>query len=277
MTMRTLLVHLAPDPDWETRLTASISMAKRLEAHLTALYVAAPVHMPAGAKGRGASAAFLAAARETAREKAGAVEAHVRAACDAAGISWDWVYGHADHLDDLLEHVHHVDLTIINQVSLDSFEDRLMYQLPEKLVIDAGGPVLVLPKGTQDIDLNTLGTVLIAWTYSKGAIRAMRDAMPILHRAKDVQLVTCGDPPEEGDAPQKAVLSYLSRHGIEAGHIAHSISGHAGEEILDTAEAVKAELIVMGAYQHQSILDKMFGSASRYVISHTSVPVFMSH
>jgi nucleotide-binding universal stress UspA family protein len=279
MTIRTMLVHLAPDPDCEARLNAAVSMAKRLEAHLTTLYVAVPVHMPAGAEGRGASIAYLAAARETAREKAAEVEARAKAACEAAGVTWSWVFGEADHLEDLLEHVHHVDLTVINQVSFDSFEDRLMFQLPEKLVIGAGGPVLVLPKGTHDLDVNGFGTVLIAWTYSKEAIRAVRDAMPLLHRADKVRVLSCGPGPKDADADavEKEIMFYLESHEIEAEHISHSVRGHAGEEILDTAEAVKADLIVMGAYSHTSFLDKLFGSASRYVISHTTVPILMSH
>ncbi|HAJ19099.1 MAG TPA: universal stress protein UspA, partial [Rhodospirillaceae bacterium] len=55
MSIKTLLVHLAPDPDRETRLKAAVGIAKQLDAHLIALYVAMPVHMPAGAEGRGAS------------------------------------------------------------------------------------------------------------------------------------------------------------------------------------------------------------------------------
>lgn len=277
MAIKTLLVHLAPDPDCETRLTAAVTIAKRLDAHLIALYVATPVHLPAGAEGRGASAIFLQEARENAREKAGGVEAHVRESCEAAGVTFDWVYGEADHLDELLEEVHHVDLTILNQVSFDHFEDRLMFQLPEKLVMGAGGPVLVLPKGTTDMDLDELGTVLIAWTYSKEAIRALRDSLPLLEKAKAVKLFTCGQHPKSERDQAKAVLDYLKRHGIQADHINHSLSGHAGEEILDTAETIHADLIVMGAYGHTSLLDKLFGSASRYVIGHSDVPLLMSH
>ncbi|MDF1747628.1 MAG: universal stress protein, partial [Alphaproteobacteria bacterium] len=75
----------------------------------------------------------------------------------------------------------------------------------------------------------------------------------------------------------KPVLDYLKRRGLTAEHINHSRSGHAGEEILDMADEVKADLIVMGAYGHTSVLDKLFGSASRYVIGHSDVPLLMSH
>lgn len=276
MSIKTLLVHLAPDKDCEGRLKAAVTMAKGMKAHLIALYVATPVHLPAGAEGRGASAVFLAEARESARKKSVEVKSLAESVCGKAGISWNWAYGEEDHLDAILEEVHHADMTIVNQVSFDSFEDRLMFQLPEKLVIGAGGPVLVLPKGGQAIDLVALDTVLVAWTYSKEAIRALRDALPVLHSAKSVKLLTCGKG-HQADETAAPVIDYLKRHGIETEAVHHSVDGHAGEEILDTAEQVHANLIVMGAYGHTSFIDKLFGSASRYVIGHTHIPLFLSH
>lgn len=277
MSIKTLLVHLAPDPDRNTRLKAAVGIAKQLDAHLIALYVAMPVHMPAGAEGRGASSLYLQEARATAKEKSGEIQTHVKEVCEAAGISWEWAYGEEDHLEHLLEEVHHVDLTVLNQVSFDNFEDRLIYQLPERLVMGAGGPVLVLPKGMDQVDLKTFETVLIAWTYSKEAIRALRDSLPIIQNAKNVKLFTCGKSSKVGEDLAKPVLDYLERRGINAEHINHSRSGHAGEEILDLADEVKADMIVMGAYGHTSMLDKLFGSASRYVIGHSEVPLLMSH
>lgn len=277
MAMKTLLVHLAHDPDCETRLTAAVGLAKQLEAHLITLFVATPVHLPPGAEGRGASAVYLQEARENARNKAVEIEALARKVCDDAGVSWRWVYGEADHLAELLDEIHHADLTIVNQVSFDSFEDRLMFQLPERLVIEAGGPVLVLPKGMSAINLQKAQNVLIAWTYSKEAIRALRDSLPILRTAQKINLITCGPTEKDGPDPAAPVKNYLERHGIKAEHVTHSKNGHAGEEILDTADVLKADLIVMGAYGHTSILDKLFGSASRYVIGHTKIPLFMSH
>jgi len=276
MSIKTLLVHLAPDDDCEGRLSAAVSMAKGMQAHLIALYVATPVHLPAGAEGRGASAVFLSEARESARKKSVTIKEMAEAACKEAGVDWSWAYGEEDHLDAILEEVHHADMTIVNQVSFDHFEDRLMFQMPEKLVIGAGGPVLVLPKGGKAVDLVGLDTVLVAWTYSKEAIRALRDALPVLQSAKSVKLLTCGKG-HQGDETATPVIEYLKRHGIESEAVHHSSDGHAGEEILDVAETFHANLIVMGAYGHTSFIDKLFGSASRYVIGHTHIPLFLSH
>ncbi|MDW3207634.1 MAG: universal stress protein [Alphaproteobacteria bacterium] len=277
MAIKTLLVHLAPDPDCDNRLKVAVGLASKLDAHLLALYVATPVHLPPGAEGRGASALYLQEARERAREKSTAIKSRVEEVCAAANVSHEWIYGEEDHLDTLLDEVHHVDMTVVNQVGFDSFEDRLMYQMPEKLVMGAGGPVLVIPKGMTEFDLDTVGTILVAWTYSKEAIRALRDSLPMLTKAKSVHLLTCGSDRQVASESANRVVDYLKRHGVEVSQISQAQSGHAGEEILLTAEAVKAEMVVMGAYGHTSFLDKLFGSASRYVIGHTHIPLLMSH
>lgn len=275
MAIKTIMVHLTPDEHSQGRLAAAVRLTKRLDGYLLALYVASPVHLPPGAEGRGASAAYLQSARESAREKAGGIEASVKSVCEEAGVPYRWVYGESDHLEHILEEAHHVDLIMIGQVSLDSFEDRLMLQMPEKLVIEAGGPVLVLPKGHEGDGLDHANNVMIAWSYSKEAIRAVRDSLSILEAAGNVTLLTC-DVAGGSDAAVP-VLHYLERHGIQATHISSKEGGHVGEEILTAAKENAADIIVMGAYGHVGLLDKLFGSTTRYVVGHTEVPLLISH
>src|SRR3546814_6015508 len=117
MAIKTILVHLANDEQHGARLTAGVELARQHGAHLIALYVAAPVHLPAGATGRGASAAFIAEATEIARERSTAVEAETESLCRQAGISWEWAYGEEDHLDRILDEVPRADLTNLRQVA----------------------------------------------------------------------------------------------------------------------------------------------------------------
>ena len=56
MPVKTILVHLANDDQSPARLSAAAGLARRLSAHLTALYVTTPAHMPAAVTGRGALA-----------------------------------------------------------------------------------------------------------------------------------------------------------------------------------------------------------------------------
>ncbi len=276
MAIRTILVHLALDEDREHRLDASVAIANRLEAHLICLYVAAAVHMPAGATGRGASHAYLAEATARAKSKADQVRAEVEKKCSEAGVSWEWAYGEVDHFDHLMEHVHRTDLTILTQVQLNHIEDRLMYQLPEVVIQEAGGPVLILPKGIVPPNLGDPQHTLIAWRYSKECMRAVRDMLPILHSSQKISLLTMDLANQENNSPDP-ILKYLKTHRLTATAI-HKDAGHAiGPTILDTAHSIGADRIVMGAYGRSSLRERIFMGPSRYVLGHSEIPIYMSH
>ncbi len=277
MSIKSILVHLAMDDDCSTRLKSAIEMADILKAHLICLYVAHPVHMPAGAEGRGASTVYLAEATERAKAAADEINALAKESCQKAGISWEWVYGEEDHLERLLEHVHRTDLTILTQVSLDRFEDRLMYQTPEVVIQEAGGPVLILPRVGGGINFGGSKHLLINWDFSKEAMRAVRGAMPMIQEADKVSIIAVREGDEEHTKPER-FLHYLSLHGIKAEVVDPSGNKKKiGEMILATAEAIGADRIVMGAYHDIGLRNRLFGGVTRHVISNTTVPLVLTH
>ena len=276
MAIKTILVHLAVDEDSVNRLATGISLAKALDAHLLCLYIAAAVHLPAGAAGRGASAAYLAEAHQVGRERLDGIRQETEETCKTAGVSWEWVASDTDHFDGLMEHVHRADLTVLTQVQFDHLEDRLMFQLPENVIREAGGPVLILPKGMVPPNIFSPKHTLVAWRYSKEAIRAVRDTLPILKRSEKVTLMAL-DPEGEPHCAPDLALAYLSRHGIQADLIYKPDAKLVGEEILDTAHAVGADRIIMGAYGRSAFREVLFTGPSRFVLGHTDIPVYMSH
>ena len=276
MAIRTILVHLAVDDERKNRLAAGIALAKAMDANLICLYVAAAVHMPAGAAGRGASAAYLAEAHQIGRERLQEIKQETEATCREAGVEWEWVASDTDHFDSLMEHVHRTDLTVLTQSQFDHIEDHLMFQLPELVIREAGGPVLALPKGKVPANLSHPVHSLIAWRFSKEAIRAVRDMLPILHRSHKVTLLVL-DQADEPHCTPEAARDYLSRHGITADLIHKPDAALIGEEILDTAHAVGADRIVMGAYGRSALREVFFTGPSRYVLGHSDIPIYMSH
>jgi hypothetical protein len=54
---------------------------------------------------------------------------------------------------------------------------------PGDLVLRAGRPVLVVPPGAEFLRLNR---VVIAWKDTREARRAVNDALPLLHKAREV-------------------------------------------------------------------------------------------
>ena len=60
----------------------------------------------------------------------------------------------------------------------------------EAAIFGTGRPTLLLPSGKGKKTLQSLDRVVVAWDYSREAARAMADAMPILSRAKKVNVVS---------------------------------------------------------------------------------------
>ena len=85
---------------------------------------------------------------------------------------------------------------------------------PGSLLLKAGRPVLVVPKGVTSLPLKR---VAIAWKDAREARRAVLDALPFLQKADSVVIVEIS---EDGDASRSRhrvadVAHYLARHRIE--------------------------------------------------------------
>jgi hypothetical protein len=64
--------------------------------------------------------------------------------------------------------------------------DSLRQLDPSDLVMEAGRPIFVVPPEAEYLKLNS---VLVAWKDTREARRAVADALPLLHKAKDVNVV----------------------------------------------------------------------------------------
>ncbi|MFK7867239.1 MAG: universal stress protein [Alphaproteobacteria bacterium] len=276
MAIKTLLVHLTPEADSLNRLNIAANLTKSLDGHLVCLYVAHPVHLPSGIEGRGASLSYLAESKKLAVKKQDEMHQQVKDICGQNDISFEWVFDHEDHLESLLAVVHHVDLTIVGRVQFNHLEDRLLHNFVEELIMKAGGPVLMLPANIESFSFDGVKNILIAWNYSAQSIRAIRDYMEFVQKADKVLLVEGGI--DKQSANLDAIDAYLARHGVSNIKILnHDMQGHAGDEILEIADHHKVDAIIMGAYGHHGILDRLIGSATRWVISHSDVPLLLSH
>jgi len=147
------------------------------------------------------------------------------------------------------------------------------------LIVRAMLPCLVVPPC--DRDPARFDCVALAWNGSPEGLRAIHAARPLLARARRVILLSGRrrDPLIEiGWRPPFDILSYLRRHGIvpEQREISADENG-AGAALLDAAAALHADLLVMGAYGRNRFSEWIFGGATRHVLGHAGIPVFMRH
>jgi nucleotide-binding universal stress UspA family protein len=110
------------------------------------------------------------------------------------------------------------------------------------------------------------------------AARAIADAMPLLERAKAVDVLIVAEERKRDEVTGANMIEHLTRHGITA-QVKRTVKGDVTIEaaILDYAADSSADLLVMGGYGHSRLREFMLGGVTRSILSSMTVPVLMSH
>ncbi len=170
------------------------------------------------------------------------------------------------------------DLIIMGQSNPDR-APRSQQNLIEKAVMNSGRPVLVLPyAGT----FETVGeTILLGWSGTRESSRAAHDALPFIRDAKATQIFWVGKQNEktryiEQTAEQIAIG--LDRHGAKV-TVTHREPGSIsiGDELLNEASDMGADLIVTGGYGHSRVYDFVLGATSNHLLKTITVPILLAH
>jgi len=126
-------------------------------------------------------------------------------------------------------------------------------------------PIFVSPEVTP---ANVAKHVVIAWNNSPEAARALAAAMPILHIATSVSVLSCKEQDSGEDATElESVIAYLVLHGVKAKG-KQIIAQHlrpAGE-IIDAALELGADLLVLGSVVHSRTHSLVYGSLTEEVL-----------
>lgn len=149
--------------------------------------------------------------------------------------------------------------------------------LAESLVLSSGRPILVFPpRGT----VSPLRRILVAWNATRESVRAVADALPLLVRAKEVEVLVVDherNKASHGQEPGADIARHLTRHGAQVEVRRVSSGGEdVGHLLLSRASAFGADLLVMGAYGHSHVREWMFGGVTRTVLYEAGLPVLMS-
>lgn len=148
----------------------------------------------------------------------------------------------------------------------------------EAALFEGQAPVLVLP----DTGLPKTGfaRITVGWNQSREALAAVRRALPLLKQAEIVNIAVV-DPsqygPERSD-PGGLLCQMLVRHGVKAEvsvlaktlpRVSEVLSRHVRDQ--------NADLLVLGAYSHSRLREAILGGATRDLLEHSDVPVFLAH
>ena len=124
----------------------------------------------------------------------------------------------------------------------------------------------------------TIGrSIMIGWNRSGQAENAIRRAMPFLKLADDVTLLSIATGAKQGPSLQEA-SRYLEWHAIGARQVEVVPDGRpVGEILLAKAQELGADLLVMGAYSHTRLRERILGGVTKYVLEHAEIPVLAFH
>lgn len=279
MTYKSVLVHAADESRWSRVLDVAITVARRFEAHLTALCVMPPEILDPALTPGGAATVIdrhrKAFETSEARMK-GAFEERSRTAMIGAEWRTDDAR-RASGWERLIEHGRSADLIIASQRD-PHWPLAHLLESPADLVLKSGRPVLFVPATGHHAEFGN--RAVVAWNGSREAARAAFDAVPLLRDADKVSVLWVNAEKDKAaqDLPAADLCTALARHGVraEAGTIAHA-DDRAGDVLLERARQTNASLLVMGGYGHSRLRELVLGGATRHVLQHMSVPVLMSH
>jgi nucleotide-binding universal stress UspA family protein len=166
------------------------------------------------------------------------------------------------------------DISVVGQANPErGAAEELMI---EGALFESGRPLIVVPY-IQKQGLK-LDRILLSWDGGRMAARAIADAMPLLARAKAVDLVIVTERGKNEEITGATMSEHLARHGVAAA-VKRIAKGDIAvqDAILDYVADSGADLIVMGGYGHSRLREFILGGVTRSILKSMTVPVLMSH
>jgi nucleotide-binding universal stress UspA family protein len=167
------------------------------------------------------------------------------------------------------------DLAIVGQA--DPEANSVEEIIAENTLFESGRPVIVVPyiqKAPLKLDL-----VMVCWDGSRPAARAIADAMPLLEKAKRVEVVIVSNERGKKDEIEGADMGqHLARHELKV-EVERIDSGNidVADALLSHAADSGADFIVMGGYGHSRLREFVLGGVTHTILRSMTVPVLLSH
>ena len=274
---KSILVHCDAGKAAQARLELAFRLGQAHGAHVATLFAVDAQPEPSAA---GEARHMLREGREKMRRE---MREAARASHDAAVRSTgferaEWRETRADALAQVALHARYSDLAIVGQQEADSTSgvDR---RLERDIALEAGRPVLIVPYIYRDAPVGR--RVLVAWNAGREAARAVHDALPLLAAAQQVHVLIVGHAGPgngHGEEPGADIGLFLARHGVKVTvHRDAAPDEDYGAHLLSRAFDFSADVVVMGAWGHSRLRERMLGGVTRTLLESMTVPVLMAH
>jgi len=287
MPIRKLLLPLTGTAAGEAALATALTIARRWNAHVTALHVRVDSRDVAPLAGEGLSGAMIeemmSATEKESNDRAHAVRSMFERFVARHGVTVQEAYPDLDHAtasfaavtgreeDVVAQQARMADLTVVPHP--DAGEDVSSSDALHAVLFDSGRPVLISPQMAPP----RIGTRIgLAWNGTAESASSTLAALPWMQRAEAVCILSAGGYQRRGpSAPELA--AYLALHGVHADNITfRPANGSVGAGLLAACAEFGCDLLSMGAYSHSRLRQLILGGVTRHVLENSTLPVMMN-
>lgn len=286
MPIKTILLPVGEKDRDDALLDVALTTAKRFNAHLDVLHVEPDSESLLPYATIGLSQSMRESVRNAAlqqhAEATAALQQVVDKACVRNGVSMarrgkypskasaDWLVETGSQTELVAQFGRLADLIIMPRPLRVSPPPRTV----DAALRETGRPLLIVPRGA----VESIGNrVAIGWNGSKEAAQAVAAARPVLREADAVTVLTT-EKRQRRRPSGDDLLTYLSCHGISATlSLLDTRSRMVPEALLASAEALDADLLVMGGYSRHRLREVIMGGVTRHLLEKSDIPIFMVH
>jgi nucleotide-binding universal stress UspA family protein len=212
----------------------------------------------------------VASKRKQESETVRAIQAEFTRRCDEAGVPSQWIVEVGDVSEKICEVGRWLDLVVINLAYPPG--DRPVARLSSglrTLIQHCAVPILAIPRAS-------LGVSRILLAYD-GSFKAKEALFVSTYLAgmwnAPLAVVTVLEENHTTSETVRLARRYLERHGVDAAYAEKR--GNVGQAILEAATEFGSDLIVMGGYGFNPVLEIVLGSAVDQVLRESRQPVLI--
>jgi len=274
--MKTILACLTTQDHAPDILAAAVPLSRRKNSHLIglhtlealAIYPGIWMHVPDD---------IYTQFSDSQEEMSDAIREIFESRLRAEDFAWEWRSVKAQSMtasDRIVDAARTSDLVIMSQA--DETTDRAdQYHAQEHVIRQSGRPVLHVPRGYRGE--TTGSSVVIGWSPSREAARAVHDALSLMEPGSKAWIVTVAQGESRSYDGATDLARALDRHGIEAEVVQRTAEKPHVAGVLQ-AEAMErgADLIVTGAFGHSRLYDFVVGAVTLELMRDAKVPILFS-
>ncbi len=275
MPIKTIAVVLTDSETAKSVIESAICLAETHSAHLVGLHPEAidppPVMTPFDLP----DATVIATLYQAAAEVSKGIETQFNELTARAGVSAGWrtVRGTSGlAMQGVVESCRAADLVVASQPGIGRVGEM------DDVLFESGRPVLFVPWIVHTC--KPFARILVAWDGSRESTRAIFDSIPLLRAATEVEVfsIDAQDTKSQTAALTGAdIAESLARRGLTVtANTQESARLPVAAVIENRCSDFAADLLVMGAYSHARIRERLFGGVTQTLLESMTVPVLMS-